>query len=389
MTAHSRSTNTGLQVMIRALVVAFQFGALFAVPDRARADIEASALPTENRFYIAREAARSGDYALAKQEYEKLMLAHPDDVDYLFGYAQVLFWTEDYHNAILVLEQARRLAPDYEDIWKLEYRARLALDDRSDAGSLHEFKRQAAGSFPNAAWLKAQPKYDPHRYHWSVNVDRDFLDNGAPDWQQLSVYLGRSFSKSTVISATAVSSRRFGQTDTQIGTEASIGFLSDWFATLGVAISSSPSFLPARDSILGLSRKFGRGWITGARWRKRDYTSATVEAFGVTAERYFGQFRVAYFLDQASLDGEKALAHKLAGSYYGNSGFHFNAIAAAGEEVEALVPGEVRRSDFWSIAITGRHPISDRLAFHWRVGTHQQGDLYRRNSLGVSISGDF
>jgi YaiO family outer membrane protein len=389
MTAHSRSANARLHAMVGALLVVLQVGALFTVHGGANAGVDGDSQSTENRFYIAREAARSGNYEVAKQEYEALMLAYPDDVDYLFGYAQVLFWTEDYRSAIQVLERARGIAPDYEDIWKLEYRARQALDGLSNAGSVREFKRQATANFPDAEWLNPEPMRDSRRYHWSVSVDRDFLDNDTPDWHQLGVYFGRYFTNSTVVSATAISSRRFGQTDTQFGAGASIGMFSDWFGTLGIAISSSPNFLPARDFNLGLSRKFGRGWIAGARWRKRDYAATTVDAFGLTAERYFGRFRAAYFLDQASLDGERALAHRLTGSYYGDSGIHLNVITAFGEEVEAIVPGEVLRSDFWSMAITGRHPMNDRLAFHWRIGTHQQGDLYRRNSLGVSISGDF
>lgn len=389
MTALSRTANARPQAIVRVLLVALQFSAFFFVHGSANASVDSDNQSNENRFFIARDAARSGNYELAKQEYEALMLEHPGNVDYLFGYAQVLFWTEDYRKAIQILAQARVVAPDYEDIWKLEYRARQELGRLSDASGVREFKRQAAVYFPDADWLNSEPTRESRRYHWSVNLDRDFLDNPASDWQQLGAYFGRHFSKSTVVSATAISARRFERTDTQIGAEASFGMSSDWFATLGVAVSASPDFLPESDFNLGLSHKFGRGWIAGARWRKRDYTSTTVDALGLTAERYFGRFRMAYFMDQASLDGERALAHRLTGSYYGDSGFHFNVITAAGEEIEAIVPGEVRRSDFWSLAISGRHPMTDRLAFHWRIGAHQQGDLYRRNSLGASISGDF
>jgi len=45
--------------------------------------------------------------------------------------------------------------------------------------------------------------------------------------------------------------------------------------------------------------------------------------------------------------------------------------------------------DTSAIAMSGQHPLGNGLSILWRLGTHRQGSIYRRNSIGLSIAGEF
>jgi hypothetical protein len=94
-------------------------------------------------------------------------------------------------------------------------------------------------------------------------------------------------------------------------------------------------------------------------------------------------------LDSARLSSEQALVHTLIVNFYADSGFQLGVILAAGEEVEIVGPGQLLKTDVNSIALTGRHPVNEYLGFGWRLASHRQGRFYRRNAIGVSISGGF
>lgn len=351
-------------------------------------DIVASS-PTEARFQSARDASRTGDFELAKQEYAKLMLDEPDNVDYILGYAQVLSWSGNLERSLHFLEQARKLAPDYEDIWKLEYRARVTSTREGSSVSLDQFQQLAAARFPNAVWHRKTSESDSKKYRWEFSAEREYLDNGAPDWEQFSAVFGRNVTARTLVTLSASTMIRFGTTDTQFGFSGIFDMGANWNVTSSLAISSSPSFLPDTAIELGLSRRFERGWVGGVRWRRRDYEIASVDSFALVTERYFGKYRIAYSLDSARLFSEQSFVHALAVNFYADSGFLLGVNLAAGEEVEIVGPGQLLKADVNSIAFTGRHPVNEHLGFGWRLATHRQGQFYRRNAIGISIYGGF
>jgi YaiO family outer membrane protein len=373
-------------VVLLALIV-------FPAASIARADqpgIEMTAPGSrELRFQSARDAAQAGDFERAINEYEKLILEEPNNVDYVFGYAQALFWSDDIVRSLRSLGQARKLAPDYEDIWKLEYRALKRQARNQSRASIDEFRQMAVERFPNAEWHRKAENPVSRKYRWEFSASREQLDNGAPDWQQVNAFFGRNLTDKALGTLSAGTFNRFGTTDTQFGAGASLDVGENWTVSGGLAVSSSPNFLPETETDLSLSRRFEHGWVGGIRSRRRDYEDASVNSFGLISERYFGKYRIAYSLDRASLSAEQAVVHALAVNFYADSGSRLGVILAAGEEVEIVGPGQLLRTDVSSIAITGRHPINEYLGFGWRLATHRQGQFYRRSAIGISVSGGF
>lgn len=345
--------------------------------------------PSDIRYQDARDAAQAGNTEWAMQEYAKLMFEEPDNVDYLFGYAQALYWSGEVTRSIWFLEQARKMAPEYEDIWELEYRAIRTQAGNLSRASVDEFREMAAERFPNAKWHRRPEKSVPNTYLWDFGASREYLDNGAPDWEQVNALFGLNLKEKALLTLSVGTMTRFGTKDTQFGFSGLLDMGANWTVTAGLAVSSSPNFLPDTAIDVALSRRFEHGWVVGARWRRRDYESSSVDSIGLVTERYFGRYRIAYSLDSARVSAEQAVVHALTANFYANSGFQLGVTLAFGEEIEMVDPGQLLRTDVNSFAVTGRHPINEYLDLGWRLATHRQGQYYRRNAIGISISGGF
>ncbi|MDX1509107.1 MAG: YaiO family outer membrane beta-barrel protein [Woeseiaceae bacterium] len=337
-----------------AALCALLVTALLAMP--AAADETSSS--ADVAFASARESARSGDYDVAMQQYAELLLIEPENVDYLFGYAQVLLWSGDAERSLQFLERALELAPDYEELRRFEAQAREAA---------------------------AEPA--PRDFLWAFDAGRDALSNST-DWQQFGVRIGRAFPAVTVnLSATRY--ERFDTTDTQVGIDGTVDIGDHWLAYAAYSTSSSTGFTPGSAGQVALSRRFERGWVGGLRAGRRDYGATTVDSFALLVEKYFSRYRIACVTEDARISSEHALSNAVTFNVYSGSGHMFGAVAAHGEEIEVVAPGQLLRTSVTSFALLGRHPVSDYLDIGWRLGTHEQGDFYRRNFFGLTLSGGF
>jgi YaiO family outer membrane protein len=346
-------------------------------------------------FQRARTFAVDGEYDAAIREYRRLAVQHPDDVDYMFGEAQVRFWSGENECALQLVSRARQLAPDYEDVWKLEYRVLQAMRglDSSDiqvgAARLASFKGAADARFPGAAWLRETPADDAAVLRWETGIDRESLDNGAADWQNIYAYLDRRSADGNLLSLTLTEHRRFSLVDNEVAVGAAFRFARSWLVDGALRSSPNADFLAEFVVDAGAKRQLGNGWLAGVDLRHRQYPNDTVNTWGLNVERYFGSFRAAYHVGNTRLSTSSSLVHSGVLNYYAESGSRYGLTMAAGDEVEIVAPGQLLEMDISAVAVSGRHPLGERLSVLWRVGTHRQGSIYRRNSVGLSIAGEF
>lgn len=362
----------------------------FAVGSDCPSSAEAarSAGPAE-RFQCARLLAERGDYASALREYRALSDRHPDNVDYLFGEAQVRFWSGDLTGALRVLPRARRLAPEYEAVWRLEYQV-LKASSGPEAEARREALRSAARQrFPDAGWLQGEPVAPAARLHWEAGMNVDSLDNGAPDWRHVYARLDRRSPGGALVSLTLSEHRRFGLADPELAVAGSFKPSENWVVDGGVRSSPDAEFLAETTADLGVARVLERGWIVGADARQRRYADDTVDSFGLEVQRYFGRFRASWQLQNTRLGSASSFVQIAALDYFSDSGSRYGLTVAAGEEVEIAAPGSLLQMDITALAVSGSHPLGERLTVLWRVGTHRQDTLYRRNTVGLSIAGPF
>jgi YaiO family outer membrane protein len=356
----------------------------------AAADVEVEATPVPaQRFRCARLLAERGDYQAAIREYEALSARYPDNVDYLFGEAQVRFWSGDKAGALHLLPRARQLAPGYEDLWRLEYQVLSSLEDRDAKERTHAFRIAALQRFPGASWLQGVQASGSATVHWEFGLDVDSLDNGAADWQHVYAHVDRRSRNDAVISLTVSEYRRFSLIDRDLGVGGSFKPSANWIVNGGLHRSPASDFLPETVGDLGIARILDNGWIAGIDVRQRRYAADTVNTVGFDIQRYFGRFRAAWQLQNTRLGPASSFVHVGVLDYYAESGSRYGLSASAGDEVEIVAPGQLLEMDISAFALTGRHPLGERLSVLWRVGTHRQGSIYRRNTVGLSVAGTF
>ncbi|HEX2139243.1 MAG TPA: YaiO family outer membrane beta-barrel protein [Woeseiaceae bacterium] len=344
--------------------------------------------PAEH-FQCARGLAQRGDYAAALHEYGKLSARYPENVDYLFGEAQVRFWSGDEEGALRLLLRARQLAPEYEAVWRLEHQILDSLDRPGSGPRREAFRSAALQQFPDAAWLKAESASVAARFGWEVGMNVDRLDNGAANWQHVYGRMDRRSPEGAMLFLTWSEHRRFDLTDSELGVGGSYRPADNWIVDGGVHLGPNAEFLPETTAELGVARVLQRGWIVGADLRQRRYPDDTVHTLGVDVQRYFGSFHASWQLQNTRLASASSFVQIASVAYFADSGSRYGITLAAGKEVEIAAPGRLVEMDINALAFSGSHPLNEQLDILWRVGTHKQGSFYRRNTIGVSIAGAF
>ena len=339
-------------------------------------------------FRCARVLAQQGRFDVAAEVYARLSAQYPENVDYVFGEAQTRFWSGDAGRALELVSRARQLAPDYEDVWALEFRilAALPVDNQR---RLSEFRLAAGSRFPGAEWLKDAQTPTEAVWYWESGISRETLDNGAEDWQSIYAHVDRRTPDDAVLWLTLTEHRRFSLSDIEVAAGGGLVIADMWLLDGTLRLGPAADFLPETVASVALGRILGRGWIVGGDVGRRWYAADSVDTVSVQVERYFGRFRAALNVDNSRLDEASTFTYRGALDYYAASGSRYGVTVATGDEVEVVAPGQLVDMDISAMALSGRHPVGNGLNIVWRVGTHRQGSLYRRNHVGLSIAGEF
>jgi len=329
----------------------------------------------------------TGDYAMARKEFEYLLGENPDNVDYVLGYAQVLAWQGQDAIALRELAHARQLAPEYEAVWKLEQQLLLRQDDDAAGEALGIFRREAAQQFPQALWLAA-PAIEIDS-HWTVLVGLTIedLSNDLPGWNQQFLEMISQRKNGARYFVRTTRDARFDTSDTGIGGGGDWQFADNWFAGTSIHFAPGAKFLPDYEFGAHAGRRFSGGWVVDTKYRRRNYATAIVDSYIVTTENYFGNFRAAYTLALSRLDNAtNSVGHTFTLNWYRNERTSFGISINSGEEAEAIGAGQVLITNVRGINLTGRHALSARIGLDWWLGIHEQGDFYRRQYAGMAVS---
>lgn len=337
------------------------------------------------RFKLARHLTSTGKYPQALRYYDRLVRENPENVDYSFGRAQILTWLHRDSEALTELKRAKRLAPDYEAVWRLDFS--VAKRQRNAIIDVEALREDAAKKFPSADWWKSATA--PLSYKWRLTLggSHEDLTNDRPNWGNQFVELDWKPGSESQVFARAERDSRFNASDGHYSIGGDWQLTNKWRGAVELVVSPSPNFHPKKGFLLHAHREIGDGWGADFRWRQRSYDSATVSSYSVAAERYFGNYRAAYSVNLSHLhNSENSLAHTLVLNWYMTDKSSLGIVLAVGEEAEAVAPGLVIQTEVESVTLSGRHKLNDRLALNWWAGAHRQGDLYRRRYVGLAVS---
>lgn len=361
--------------LLAAVVVALGGGGLLP-PAHAQEDPLA-------RYERATTLARSGAAEAALAEFDALLADFPDDADYLLGRAQMLARLERNAAAVETAERALALAPDYEDVWQLRLRLAQREGDEAEVAAL---RVEAATRFPDSSWWQSSAASAEYRRWLSGGFGAERLSNGAPDWKREFVRLDLATAATATLFGEIWRSEQFDQSDTGLHVGGTWKLLPEWQLGGAVAVTDDARFSADREISIDATRAWTRGWGTAVGFRSRDYASADVSSYSFTGEKYVSDYRVAYRLDRSRLSGaDSALTQSLMLTWYASDRRSLGVTLGAGEEIETIDLGQLLRTSISYVTVTGNETLSTRLSLTWWLGTHEQGDFYRRNYAGIAV----
>jgi YaiO family outer membrane protein len=335
------------------------------------------------RYERAQAFARSGGTEAALVEFDALLAEFPDDADYLLGRAQMQARLGQDAAAVATVEHALRLAPDYEDVWQL----RLKLAERAgDDAAVAALRAEVAARFPDASWWRAPPAPVEYRRWLSAGSGTDRLSNDAPDWSREYLRLDWATAGAGALFTELSRATRFDESDSSLYVGGAWKTLSSWQLGAGLAVTEDARFLPERELAVDATRAWARGWGTVFGVRQRDYATGDVATYSFTGEKYVSDYRIAYRLEHSRQAGaDSALTHALALTWYPSDKRSVGVTVGAGEEIEIIGLGQLLRTSVANVTLTGNEKLSARLSLSWWLGTHEQGDFYRRDYAGLSV----
>lgn len=346
--------------------------ALLAAPDNE-----------ELRYQHARVLGFLGQTEAALAELDALLARHPDNADYLLGRAQMLARLGRNEAALESTTKALTLAPDYADVWDLHLKLTERTADRTATEAL---RQEVARRFPESDWWR-RPPAPPEYTRWlSIDWGTDRLSNGAPDWSRESLRLDWQMAGGASFYGAVADGRRFDRSDSTLELGGSWLALAEWRIGGGLAATADTDFEPKRTLSASAQRPWGDGWGTEIGFKKREYPSADVSTYSFTGEKYVADYRIAYRLEYSRLLGAGSSAgHALMLGWYPNERRTLGVTLGAGEEIETVGLDQLLRTRVSSVTLNGRETLSPRLALSWWLGTHRQGDFYRRRYGGLAL----
>lgn len=363
-------------------------GAILILADR----VQAEPGDQQARFLYARVLAWDGQRAASLAQYDELLYTSPDNADYLLGKAQVFYWDGAPRSALPLLEQARKLAPDYEAVWQLEARALLAIGDADSEVQFATLTTQGRFRFPNAKWPKAAPPpvaapvITPARGHIEAGGGYQDLDNGLPSWKTLYVNGSYRLAQDRILYGELRQSDRFNEKDHELQAGLVLPVLTS--ATLTVEGTGAPGadVLPRWSLFSELRLPLPKGYGIGAGWRHRNYEDSHLNLFTLTGEKYFGNYYAAWTTYISKLEGADAnFANQLRVDRYYMGENRIGLLFAAGKETESVGQGQFIESDTVSVALTGLHRLTPQWALTWDLIYHDQDDAYQRGGFRVGL----
>lgn len=217
------------------------------------------------------------------------------------------------------------------------------------------------------------------------------LTDDKPDWDSAYLEGAHDFAPRRTLYGVVRETERFDLRDTELAAAYYHPFGTTWTAQIEASASPDHNVLPEASVLGQLTWGFGEGWLLNGGARFSEYTDTSTRLLMAGIERYFGSYRVAYTVTNGKPEGaSSAPSHRVAlDHYYNNERSRIGFSVAWGSEVENVGPPTgVLVTEIRAIAVVGRHWVTPKWALAWEVGTHEQGDFYRRTGgrLGLRYS---
>jgi YaiO family outer membrane protein len=351
------------------------------------AQVAAAPADTDARYALARAYARAGRPADAGREYDVLLAENAHDADWLLGKAQAVVALGRPREALPLLARARKLAPQYEDVWHAEARA---LEASADEGAALGLLDAAEKQFPGSTWPAerrarlAEARLLRRGARLSAGAAYEDLSGDNDPWRSANVALTWPLGAATHLATALALERRYGRQDEQISAAIAKRLPARWSLDAGGAFTPNAELLPKHDLHVEVGRPLGRASSAALRYRRSHFDTVDVNALSLTGEHALRDFRIAYTLTGTRpTDIDVTFGHALRAARDYGTGSSITALIARGDEAETVSPGRVLVTRVTTLAVYGIHWRSAAWGCSWSASWTEQGDLYER--LGVRL----
>ncbi len=213
------------------------------------------------------------------------------------------------------------------------------------------------------------------------------LTNGYASWDSTYLDAAHRFGERQAIYGELRETRRFNLNDREVSGGYYHPLGETWTALIETSLSPEHRVLP-QDSLFGqLQKAFDGGWDVQAGLRRTQYTLAATDLMVLTGERYWGNYRGAYTLYLAKLQGSgTAPSHMAQLSYYYAARSYLTLALSQGRQAESLGAGlGVLLLDVTTASLSGRYWLSSAWGLSYEVLTERQGNLYSRRGARLGI----
>jgi YaiO family outer membrane protein len=220
-----------------------------------------------------------------------------------------------------------------------------------------------------------------------LGFTHDALDKNHAPWN--SVYLDGShrFGDRNSVYGELRETDRFSLHDREVSGGYYLPLGASWTALVEASISPDHNVLP-KDALFGqVQKSFDEGWDVQAGLRRSEYTTAGVDVWVLTGERYWGSYRAAYKLYLSKLESAGlAPSHNAQLSYYYTDRDNLTLSLAKGIQVESLGPAlGVLSTDVTTVSLSGRHWLDAGWGVSYEAIQEREGTLYTRKGIRVGL----
>lgn len=347
------------------------------------------------RFLLARVLSWQQQWTESMVLFDGLLKEKPDNSDFLLARANTLEWLGRRDDALRDLKKARRLSPDYSEIWRTEIkylRRKKTPDADAQAIRLAEAAKQ---KFPQESWqrllITTETKIvKTNSYAVQASYGYDKLTNNRAPWEMTSLNFFMQTSDKRFANLQLNQAKRFDLEDWQIGGSYALPLTKTWYLYAGANYSPTHKVLANRTLETKISRSFSSGLNLHVGVSHAKYSQTDSRQLYLTGEYYWSVYRASYSfrLIDVKNAGTGNNNNIQLNRYYDSASF-IGAVMAKGEDVEFDGTANPPISDVLTLSLYGNHYFKPQWSLIYTLTYHQQGDFYNRNGFVLGLKYDF
>ena len=220
---------------------------------------------------------------------------------------------------------------------------------------------------------------------WEFGTDRQRLSNGGPDWTEQTLRWNHWLDQHRSFDITVQQARRFGMQDEQLAASFTSPLTRQLSLSAEASLSPTHRFLAQHSTGLTLQYAFAPGWLAHGGIKSTHYDSGTVGQSTLALEHYVSSFSWSATWRPVRAFATDTSSSELRGNYYYGDRNFIGISRASGQEATPIGAGRLVLADIESLALTGRHWLTQNWAVSYALNSTRQGNFYNRDGIRFGV----